>query len=136
MAKDGSPTQGKHRIVLVTDSAAFLRIIFDLVARHDDLLVVGVPHPDPANMRLGLQQIEKLAPRVILLDLDVFGGGGLATLAALQAWRPDVPVLVLSLESEGVYRYATQSAGARGLISKAALGTRLLPAIRQLLEVQ
>jgi DNA-binding NarL/FixJ family response regulator len=84
---------------------------------------------------MDLKQIEELNPRLILVDLDVSGGGGLSTLATLRAWQPDLPILVLSLESNEIYRQAAHAAGAQGLIPKATLSSLLLPAIRQALEV-
>jgi DNA-binding NarL/FixJ family response regulator len=71
---------------------------------------------------------------IVLLDLILPGGDGLATIADIGRLRPDLPVLVLaSSEDVGDIRRAL-ALGACGYVPKSSANTTLLSAIRLGLE--
>jgi DNA-binding NarL/FixJ family response regulator len=81
-----------------------------------------------------LTLIPRAAPDVVLLDLYMPGGDGLATLSALRERRPDLTVIILSASEEPRDVEAALAAGAAGYVSK-SIDPRDLPAtIRQIVD--
>lgn len=78
-----------------------------------------------------LQQALALEPSIVLLELQLPCGTGIATIEHLHAALPDVAVIVLSLLDADAYREAALAAGADDFVSKTQLSTQLLPAIRR-----
>lgn len=72
-------------------------------------------------------------PDVILLDLDMPGAPGLETLRRIKADRPETKVIVVTMHSEEPYRDFALENGADAFVSKTAVMTHLIPAIRQVM---
>jgi DNA-binding response OmpR family regulator len=68
---------------------------------------------------IGLVEVERFAPQLILLDLMLPGGGGFAVLRALQqSAGPRVPVLVTTGLGDQEYRDKALELGADGFLQK------------------
>ena len=118
------------RVLLVDDSAVFLRVAVEFLEEQDDLLVVGTA----CSGLEALDQAPHLQPDIILLDLRMPGLSGLETLPRLLALLPTVGIIVLTLEDLAVYRRAALAAGADDFVAKDKTVTELLPAIRRLAQ--
>jgi two-component system chemotaxis response regulator CheB len=101
--------------VLVVDDSAFLRkVISQMLSRSPLLQVVGTAR-DGAD---ALEQVERLAPDVVTLDLMMPGMDGVGFLAEQMARRP-LPVVVCSIADEsGEMALRALEAGAVDFIQK------------------
>lgn len=73
-------------------------------------------------------------PDLILLDVHLPDGHGLARWAELRALAPHVPVLMMSAEVSGEQIAAAREAGVMGFLPKVASGTEVLASIRSALQ--
>ncbi|HVL98526.1 MAG TPA: response regulator transcription factor [Egibacteraceae bacterium] len=113
------------RVLIADDHAAFRHGLRALLTGEPDLEVVGEAH-DGHHV---LDQAVALQPDVVLMDLDMPGGGVEAT-RRLTAASPHVRVLVLTMYEDDVSVYAALQSGARGYVLKGARKTELVRAIR------
>lgn len=118
------------RILLVDDHAVLrsgLRLLLDAQA---DLNVVGEAGDghDAVTLARGLQ------PDLVLLDLNMPGGSGMAALTEIRKVAPTARVLILTMhDDEGYLRQALRS-GASGYVLKKAADSELLSAIRAVMR--
>lgn len=85
---------------------------------------------DAAN---AFDQIRTLRPDILLTDIGLPGKSGLELLKDLQAFRPELPILVISMHDEALYAERVLKAGGRGYIMKQAGPEKILSAIDQVL---
>jgi two-component system response regulator NreC len=104
-----------------------LRVFIDA---QRDMEVVGEAANGPDAAR-GIQQTK---PDVVLMDISMPGGGGLAAIATVKRTRPKTRFLVLTGHDEPSYVRAAFEAGAIGYVVKSAVDTKLLSAIRGIAE--
>jgi DNA-binding NarL/FixJ family response regulator len=120
------------RVLLIDDNAAFLRAAAQFLRGHADIILV--------RSVLGggdaLARVEALRPDVVLIDLAMPDVPGLDLIPRLRSARPDVGIVALSFLDVDAYRQAALAAGADAFVSKAATGSDLLPAIRQVAQAQ
>ena len=71
---------------------------------------------------------------VVVTDVTMGGMSGVELVKSLQAVRPGLPVLVVSMHDEGLYAERVLKAGARGYLMKSEAGERIVEAIRRVLR--
>ena len=81
-----------------------------------------------------LKAIPECDPHLILLDLTLPDRSGLELLRDIQAIRPEIPVLIVSMHDEMLHAERALKAGARGYLMKGASGAQVIEAIRTVLE--
>jgi Response regulator containing a CheY-like receiver domain and an HTH DNA-binding domain len=84
------------RVLLVDDHAIFRAGLRALLGSGPGLKVVG----EASNGVEALEQIEKVKPDVVLMDLDMPGGDGATATAKISKMNPRPRVLVLTMYSE------------------------------------
>ena len=97
-----------------------------LISAQEDMEVVGEAGSGP-EAESGVTATE---PDVVLMDISMPRGGGLAAIAAIKRVRPKTRILVLTVHDELGYVRAAADAGAVGYVVKNAVDTELLAAIR------
>jgi two-component system, NarL family, response regulator NreC len=113
--------------VLIVDDHAVLRSGLKLMLdREDDIVCVG----EVGTAEEGLRAVLRLAPAVVVMDLQMPGMGGIAGVAKLREQYPDVAVLVLSMHDEADEVRRAFEAGAHGYVLKTAADEELVRAIR------
>jgi two-component system, NarL family, response regulator NreC len=95
-----------------------------------DMEVVGEAANGPDAER-GILQTE---PDVVLMDISMPGGGGLAAIAAVKRVRPKMRFLVLTGHDQAGYVRAAADAGAIGYLVKSNVDTELLAALRRVAD--
>ncbi len=113
--------------VFIADDHGILRGgLRALITAQADMEVVGEAGSGP-EAESGVTETE---PDVVLMDISMPRGGGLAAIAAIKRVRPKTQILVLTVHDELGYVRAAADAGAIGYVVKNAVDTELLAAIR------
>jgi DNA-binding NarL/FixJ family response regulator len=89
---------------------------------------------DAGDVDEAIQQIHRLKPDVVLLDVHMPGGGGKAVIEAVKESDPDVKFLALSVSDAAEDVIAVIRAGARGYVTKTIAPQDLVDAIRRVHE--
>jgi DNA-binding NarL/FixJ family response regulator len=113
--------------VFVADDHGILRGgLRALINLQPDMEVVG----EAANGPDAESGVKTTEPDVVLMDITMPNGGGLAAIAAVKQVRPKTRIVVLTVHDELGYVRAAGQAGAVGYVVKSAIDTELLAAIR------
>jgi DNA-binding NarL/FixJ family response regulator len=113
-------------VLIADDHAGFRSSLEALLATAPELVVVGTATDSPSAIRLA----RSAGPDVILMDLDMPGGGGLEATRSIVDAAPHIAVLVLTMSDDDDSVFAAVRAGARGYVVKGARRGELLRAIR------
>ena len=114
---------GQPRVFLVDDHELILSGIRSELAGSVDL--VG----EADEVDVAIEMILERRPDVVLLDVHMPGGGGLAVLNAVSAKSPTIRFLALSVSDAAEDVISVIRAGARGYVTKNISGPDLLDAI-------
>lgn len=110
----GMQTTRPTQVFIVDDSLAIRTRLAEMLARMDDVAVVG----EAANVDDAVAAILRLRPHSVLLDLNLFGRTGLEVLRAVRAQAPEIVFIVLTNHAEPQYRRACAAAGASYFLDK------------------
>ncbi len=116
----------KIRLVIADDHSVFRAGLKLLLQMNDDMEVVG----EVADTNQILEELKRLKPDVLILDLTMPGG---STLPHIETLRHDVPgtrIIVLSMHDDLSLVRAALASGASGYVVKAAADTEVTAAIR------
>ena len=127
-----APVPARKRILIVDDHAVLREGLTTQINREPDLVVCG----EAVTARAALAAIEKLAPDLVLADINLPGRSGLELIRDVRVLRPGLPVLVLSMHDETLFAERVLRAGGRGYVSKQQDGQSLIAAIRHVLSGQ
>lgn len=115
------------RIILVDDHIAIRSGVKRLLEEQSDLNVIAeAEHGDEAY-----QLYHRHHPDVLLMDMNMPGCSGLATLGQLKARYPDAKVIMFTNHTEAVFAVQAVSAGARGYLLKSSTSEEVIKAVRQ-----
>jgi DNA-binding NarL/FixJ family response regulator len=84
-----------------------------------------------ADVDDAIEDIQAVEPDVVLLDVHMPGGGGLAVVKAVHETHPDMKFLALSVSDAAEDVIAMIRAGARGYVTKSIQPDELAAAIRR-----
>jgi DNA-binding NarL/FixJ family response regulator len=113
------------RVFLVDDHRLFLSGVQTELGRSFE--VVGTA----ADVDVAIEEIRSTRPDVVLVDVHMPGGGGLAVVNAVKDTNPDVRFLALSVSDAAEDVIAMIRAGARGYVTKSIGPDDLAEAIRR-----
>jgi two-component system, NarL family, response regulator NreC len=114
------------RVFIADDNGVLRNNLRVLVNMQPDMEVVG----EAANGVDAVSSVENTKPDIVLMDLTMPDGGGLAAIVALQRGGSKARIVVLTAHDELGYVRAAAQAGAVGYVVKSAVDTELLAAIR------
>jgi DNA-binding NarL/FixJ family response regulator len=113
-------------ILIADDHPMFRKGMRSLLESLSDFEVVG-----EANGGLEVAQMaEDLQPDIILMDLQMPGGGGLEAIREITSQSPHIRILVVTLFEDDDSVFAALRAGARGYLLKDADENEMVRAIR------
>jgi DNA-binding NarL/FixJ family response regulator len=121
---------GRRRVLIVDDHPFMRAGLAQLIDRQPGL-VVSAEAGDPAA---AMTELAKGPVDLVLTDISMPGRSGIEFIKDLQATRPELPILVVSMHDELIYAERVLRAGARGYIMKEAGGENLLAAIKRVLD--
>ncbi len=122
----------KKRIYLVDDHPMVRERLAQMINHEADLVVCGEAMDGPEALR----GIESAKPHLLITDITLKCSHGLELIKDLAALRPDLPVLVVSMHDESLYAERVLRAGAKGYITKQEATTKVLTAVRAVLNGQ
>ncbi|OGO22118.1 MAG: DNA-binding response regulator [Chloroflexi bacterium RBG_16_51_9] len=120
----------KIKVLIADDHAIVREGIRMILALHDDIEVVG----EAANGVEAIEQVDKLSPDVVLMDIAMPGLGGLEATLEIVKRKPQSKILVLTQYDNTEYIYRFLKAGAAGYVLKKAVGSDLVSAIRSVFQ--
>ena len=113
------------RILVVDDHGIVREGISALIKRQQRLDVVGLA----ATGEQAVIDAERLKPDLIIMDLVLPALNGIDATIRILTSLPETKVIVLSACSTSEHIYRAFRAGARGYVSKNAIGSELLGAL-------
>ena len=102
------------RVCIVDDHPMVTEGIQAILESYDDIAVVGTL----TNGKEAVEQVQALAPDVMLLDLNMPGINGLNATEMILEERPETRILILSMHDSPEYISTALSHGANGYILK------------------
>lgn len=131
--KNSPPTasdkSGKHSVLLADDDPIVRQVVRTKLADSEEFEVVG----EAGDGREAIEQVEKLHPDVLLLDLLMPNLPGLETLQELAGKRNEGHTIVFSASVGPQQIVQALQSGARGILSKSRI-SELEPAIRSVIN--
>jgi DNA-binding NarL/FixJ family response regulator len=101
-------------VLLVEDSLPLRARLRELVERIDGLRVVD----EVASVSEALSAVERQGPDVVLLDVSLPDGSGIDLLRAIRPLSPRPAVIVLTANTDPIYRKTCLEAGADYFFTK------------------
>jgi len=102
------------RVLLVDDVAAFRTVARAYLREISEVLLIG----EASGGDEALEQMERLQPDLILMDVHMARGNGLSTARRIRAQAGRPRVVLFSLQSDDAMRRAAFAAGADDFFSK------------------
>ena len=116
------------RLFVVDDHALFLSgVRAELAAMSERFEIVGTA----ADVDEAIAAIRETTPEVVLVDVHMPGGGGLAVVQNVSQTHPEVRFLALSVSDAAEDVIAMIRAGARGYVTKSISSNDLADAIER-----
>ena len=116
----------KIRVLLADDHQVFREGIRSLLSRAPDVEVVG----EAGNGEQAVQQVTRLKPDVVLMDISMPGMTGLEAADQIRQNVPGVKVLILTVHETSQYVSQMLKVGAAGYVVKSVSSAELLSAVR------
>jgi DNA-binding NarL/FixJ family response regulator len=114
------------KVAIVEDDEGIRSSLSALIRRAKDFKLAG----EYANGESALQEIPKLLPDVVLMDINLPGMKGYECVRQLKAVHPSVQFLMLTVYEDSDSLFNSLKAGASGYLLKRTALARLLEAIR------
>jgi DNA-binding NarL/FixJ family response regulator len=115
------------RLLIADDHEVVRAGLRSLLADVRDIQVVA----EAANGEEAIRLAHRHRPQVVLLDVRMIGGDGLAALGRLREELPNIPVLMFSSYDNPTYVARAVALGAVGYLVKSASKDEIIAAIRQ-----
>ena len=114
------------RVLLVDDHAMFRAGLTALINLEKGMVVVG----EAADGQAAVDQVRRLRPDIVVMDLSMPGSGGLAATRRIAALGLPTRILVLTVHAEEEYLVPVIQAGASGYLTKTSADRDLIDALR------
>jgi two-component system, NarL family, invasion response regulator UvrY len=115
------------RLMLVDDHAIVREGLKRLIAADAAMVVVA----EAETGGEALDKVRALELDVVILDLSLPDRNGFDVLRQMQALRPALPILILSMHAEEEYAVRAFRAGAAGYLTKRSVPSQLMNGVRK-----
>lgn len=109
------------RVLVADDHKEFRRVVHDFLDRLPNISVVG----EATDGREAVEQVEKLRPDLILMDISMPVMNGLEATKVIKAKHPEVRIVIATMHDNPMYRQHAQEAKADGFLFKSQLKENL-----------
>jgi DNA-binding NarL/FixJ family response regulator len=117
----------KTTVAIIEDNAGICEELRHVLAEDPDLSCVCVCR----NLQTALRQIPPLAPQVVIMDVNLPDGSGIAGTSRLKQLLPDTQIVMFTICEDAEQIYRALEAGASGYLLKSTQPAELLRAIRE-----
>jgi DNA-binding NarL/FixJ family response regulator len=124
------PNSRKRKVFIVDDHPLVREWLTTLINQQSDLIVCG----ESESASEAFANIGAAKPAIAIVDISLKESSGLELIKALKESFPDVAVLVLSMHEEVHFAERALRAGARGYVMKRETTSKVIEAIRRILE--
>ena len=115
-------------LVVADDHPLMRRGIVDALSNEEDFRIVG----EAATGTEAVAIVTEMLPDVVLLDLDMPGGGGISAATQIAAACPTTKILILTVSESEDDLLQAMKAGAKGYVLKGTASYGLTHAVRAL----
>lgn len=118
------------RIIIADDHAIVRQGLKLLIDGEDDLQIV-------ASVSSGeelIQKVREINADIIILDIAMPGKDVLDTIKDIKSFKPNIPILVFTMNPADQYAVRVLKAGAAGYINKDSMPDEIIVAIRKVLS--
>lgn len=119
-----------HRVFVVEDQPVLLKNLLKVLGSFSEIEVVGTAQEGES----AVDQIAKLLPDVVLLDLELPGIDGIEVTRRLKVRCPQVEVLILTSFDDEQKVYEAMQAGASGYLVKRVGPEKIRAGIAEVLQ--
>ncbi len=120
------PATDTIRLLIADDDPAIRLVMSALAAREADFELVG----EAEDATQAIELTARRRPDVVVLDVDMPGGGGVAAATAIREANPTTRIVALSADSSQGAQYDMSRAGAVGYLVKGAPDEEIVRVIR------
>ena len=120
----------RKSIILVDKSADIRKTLRSILEMHQDFEVIA----EAADLGLIKDIMKKSVADIIIIDLNVSEINSILTIKKSKRFRPDIPVIVLSLQANLRYLQACIRAGASGYVLLESALDELPNAVRNVIS--
>lgn len=131
MTKLNTTESGNATKILLVDDHAMLREgLAGFLSKQPDLEICGEVGGAPEAM----QEVLENRPDFVIVDISLKSGHGIELIKQIHAQDASIKMLVLSMHDESLFGERAIRAGAMGYLNKEQSRTRILEAIRSILD--
>jgi diguanylate cyclase (GGDEF)-like protein len=120
------PATETIRLVIADDDPAIRLVMSSLIARQEDLELVG----EAEDATQAIELAARRRPDIVVLDFDMPGGGGVTAAMAIREANPTTRIVALSADGSQGAQYDMSRAGAVGYLVKGAPDDEIVRVIR------
>ncbi|MBE9520417.1 MAG: response regulator transcription factor [Proteobacteria bacterium] len=116
--------------VLLADDHSIVRAgLRRIIEESEDIEVIA----EADDGRAAIQLAQDKLPDIAVVDISMPGLDGLEVISQLKVYRPELPIIVLTMHEEEQYVVRAIEAGAMGYVTKRSAPEQLVKAIRQVM---
>ena len=117
----------KTTVAIIEDNAGICEELKLVLAEEDDIACVCACR----NLQTALRQIPPLTPNVLIMDIHLPDGTGIAATRRLKQLLPETQIVMYTICDDAEQIYQALEAGASGYLLKSAEPAELIRAIRE-----
>src|SRR5947208_2306363 len=120
------------KVLIVDDITSTLDNLQKLLSFEPDIQVMATA----VNGKEGVEQAKKLAPDIVLMDVNMPIMDGIQATETLAQEVPGSPVIIMSVQGERDYLRRAMQSGAREFLIKPFSGDELIASIRRVYQLE
>jgi two-component system, NarL family, response regulator NreC len=117
---------GSITVVLADDHAVVRSALRMLLDEEHDIEIVA----EAGDAEAATRYVRGHRPTVLILDINMPGGSGLAAIPQIRSESPETQIVMLTMQGETAFAREALQAGVLGYISKEAASEELVTAVR------
>jgi len=117
------------KVLLADDHSIVREGLRRIIEESEDLEVIA----EADDGRVAIQLAQEKLPDIAVVDISMPGLDGLEVVSQLKVYRPELPIIILTMHEEEQYVVRAIEAGAMGYVTKRSAPEQLVKAIRQVM---
>ena len=122
-----TPATARRTTIVLADDHRIVRSSLRFLLEADDEFQVVA---EAGEVEEAVRKVRAYKPQVLVLDLGMPGGSGLAAIPRMLSTSPQTAIVVLTMEDEPRFAREALRMGALGFVLKEAADTELVEAVR------